>query len=188
MNVTLILLILLLLLLTGTPISIALGMTVLTFLVLFSSFALDTVDIVSQRLFTGLESFAIMAVPFFVLSGTLLTEGGIARAHHPLRARAGGLDARRAGDGGNPRLRILRHHLRFESGDRGGDRFDHAAGDGQARLSETIRGGRDRHVGLARHPDSAFDRDDHLRGQHLGVRRQTVHGRRRAGHPAGRRC
>jgi len=78
MNVTLILLILLLLLLTGTPISIALGMTVLTFLTLFSSFALDTVDIVSQRLFTGLESFAIMAVPFFVLSGTLLTEGGIA--------------------------------------------------------------------------------------------------------------
>jgi C4-dicarboxylate transporter DctM subunit len=69
-NVTLILVILLALLLTGTPISIALGMTVLTFLVLLSSFSIDTVDIVSQRLFTGLESFAIMAVPFFVLSGS----------------------------------------------------------------------------------------------------------------------
>ena len=79
MNVTLILVILLVLLLTGTPISIALGMTVLTFLALFSSFSIDTVDIVSQRLFTGLESFAIMAVPFFVLSGTFLTDGGIAR-------------------------------------------------------------------------------------------------------------
>src|SRR5258708_2003916 len=66
-------------LLTGTPISIALGMTVLTFLALFSSFSIDTVDIVSQRLFTGLESFAIMAVPFFVLSGSFLTDGGIAR-------------------------------------------------------------------------------------------------------------
>ncbi|HKB82484.1 MAG TPA: TRAP transporter large permease subunit [Burkholderiales bacterium] len=79
MNVTLILAILLAMLLTGTPISIALGMTVLTFLALFSSFSIDTVDIVSQRLFTGLESFAIMAVPFFVLSGSFLTDGGIAR-------------------------------------------------------------------------------------------------------------
>ena len=50
MNVTLILVIFLALLLTGTPISIALGMTVLTFLALFSSLSIDTVDIVSQRL------------------------------------------------------------------------------------------------------------------------------------------
>jgi C4-dicarboxylate transporter DctM subunit len=70
--------ILVLLLLTGTPISIALGMTVLTFLVLFSSFSLETVDVISQRLFTGLESFAIMAVPFFILAGVFLTEGGAA--------------------------------------------------------------------------------------------------------------
>jgi C4-dicarboxylate transporter DctM subunit len=70
--------ILIALLLTGTPISIALGMTVLTFLVFFSSFSLETVDVISQRLFTGLESFAIMAVPFFILAGTFLTEGGIA--------------------------------------------------------------------------------------------------------------
>lgn len=70
--------ILLLLLLTGTPISIALGMTVLTFLLGFSSFSMDTVNIISQRLFTGLESFAIMAVPFFVLSGQFLIDGKIA--------------------------------------------------------------------------------------------------------------
>ena len=69
MNVALILVILLALLLTGTPISIALGMTVLTFLALFSSFSIETVDIVSQRLFTGLESFAIMAVPFLSATG-----------------------------------------------------------------------------------------------------------------------
>ena len=52
------------LLATGTPISIALGLTVLVYLVGFSSFSMETVDIISQRLFTGLESFAIMAVPF----------------------------------------------------------------------------------------------------------------------------
>ncbi|MEX0959743.1 MAG: TRAP transporter large permease subunit [Burkholderiales bacterium] len=78
MTALLILTILLVLLLTGTPISIALGMTVLTFLVLFASFSMAMVDVLSQRLFTGLESFAIMAVPFFILAGVFLTEGGIA--------------------------------------------------------------------------------------------------------------
>ena len=71
--------ILLLLLITGTPISIALGMTVLVFLLGFSTFSMDTVNIISQRLFTGLESYAIMAVPFFVLSGQFLIDGKIAK-------------------------------------------------------------------------------------------------------------
>jgi C4-dicarboxylate transporter DctM subunit len=73
----LILLILLLLLATGTPISIALGLTVLVYLAGFSGFSMETVDIISQRLFTGLESFALMAIPFFILAGTFLTEGGV---------------------------------------------------------------------------------------------------------------
>ncbi len=70
--------ILMLLLLTSTPISIALGTTVLVFLLGFSSFSFDTINIISQRLFTGLESFSIMAVPFFVLSGQFLIDGKIA--------------------------------------------------------------------------------------------------------------
>jgi len=74
-----ILTILVLLLLTGTPISIALGMTVMAFMLGFSSFDMTTVNIISQRLFTGLESFSIMAVPFFVLAGTFLTDGGVAK-------------------------------------------------------------------------------------------------------------
>jgi C4-dicarboxylate transporter DctM subunit len=67
------------LLLTGMPISIALGLTVLAFLALVSSLSLDTISIVSQKLFTGLDNFAIMAIPFFVLSGTFLATGGAAR-------------------------------------------------------------------------------------------------------------
>jgi C4-dicarboxylate transporter, DctM subunit len=78
MTALIIVTILLVLLATGTPISIALGLTVLAFLAGFSSFSMETVDIVSQRLFTGLESFAIMAIPFFVLAGAFLTEGGVA--------------------------------------------------------------------------------------------------------------
>jgi C4-dicarboxylate transporter DctM subunit len=69
-------LLLALLLLTGTPISIALGMAVLVFLFTMSNIP---IEIITQRLFTGLDNFAIMAVPFFVLSGVLLTEGGVAR-------------------------------------------------------------------------------------------------------------
>lgn len=78
MTAAIIVAILLVLLATGTPISIALGLTVLAFLVGFSDFSMETVDIVSQRLFTGLESFALMAIPFFVLAGAFLTEGGVA--------------------------------------------------------------------------------------------------------------
>ena len=79
MTAALIMGILTLMLITGTPISIALGMTVLVFLLGFSSFDMQTVNIISQRLFTGLESFAIMAVPFFVLAGAFLTDGGVAK-------------------------------------------------------------------------------------------------------------
>ncbi len=79
MTAAIILSILVVLLLTGTPISIALGMTVLAFMLGFSSLDMTTVNIISQRLFTGLESFAIMAVPFFVLAGAFLTDGGVAK-------------------------------------------------------------------------------------------------------------
>jgi C4-dicarboxylate transporter, DctM subunit len=78
MTAIIILSILLVLLLTSTPISIALGTTVLIYLLGFSSFSIETVNIISQRLFTGLESFSIMAVPFFVLSGQFLIDGKIA--------------------------------------------------------------------------------------------------------------
>lgn len=64
------------LMLTGMPISIALGLTVLTFL-----FAMTDVPIeaVALKLFTGIESFEIMAIPFFILAGNFLTHGGVAR-------------------------------------------------------------------------------------------------------------
>ena len=76
MNATIIFVLLILLMLTGMPISIALGMTVLTFL-----FTMTTVPIesVALKLFTGIEKFEIMAIPFFILAGNFLTHGGVAR-------------------------------------------------------------------------------------------------------------
>ena len=62
--------------LTGMPISIALGLTVLTFLFVLSDVPIASV---SMKLFTGLESFEIMAIPFFILAGNFLTHGGVAR-------------------------------------------------------------------------------------------------------------
>ncbi len=67
---------LILLLLTGTPVSIALGLTVLTALLTLTSVPLDAVAL---KLFTGMEKFEIMAVPFFILAGAFLTHGGVAK-------------------------------------------------------------------------------------------------------------
>ena len=62
--------------LTGTPISIALGLTVLTFVVTMTEVPLQSVAL---KLFTGIEKFEIMAIPFFILAGNFLTYGGVAR-------------------------------------------------------------------------------------------------------------
>lgn len=67
---------LMLLMLTGMPISIALGLTVLTFLFTMTSVPIESVAL---KLFTGIEKFEIMAIPFFILAGNFLTHGGVAR-------------------------------------------------------------------------------------------------------------
>jgi C4-dicarboxylate transporter DctM subunit len=64
------------LMLTGMPISIALGLTVLGFLFTMTEVPIDTVAL---KLFTGIEKFEIMAIPFFILAGNFLTHGGVAR-------------------------------------------------------------------------------------------------------------
>ena len=76
MNTLFIFALLIALMLSGMPISIALGLTVLTFL-----FALTDVPVqaVALKLFTGIEKFEIMAIPFFILAGNFLTHGGVAR-------------------------------------------------------------------------------------------------------------
>jgi C4-dicarboxylate transporter DctM subunit len=64
------------LMLTGMPISISLGLTVLTFLFTMTHVPLESVAL---KLFTGIEKFEIMAIPFFILAGNFLTHGGVAR-------------------------------------------------------------------------------------------------------------
>ncbi|GGY12751.1 TRAP transporter large permease [Paludibacterium paludis] len=64
------------LMLTGMPISIALGLTVLIFMFTMTSVPVESVAL---KLFTGIEKFEIMAIPFFILAGNFLTHGGVAR-------------------------------------------------------------------------------------------------------------
>jgi TRAP-type mannitol/chloroaromatic compound transport system permease large subunit len=64
------------LMLTGMPISISLGLTVLTFLFTLTQVPLESVAL---KLFTGIEKFEIMAIPFFILAGNFLTHGGVAK-------------------------------------------------------------------------------------------------------------
>jgi C4-dicarboxylate transporter, DctM subunit len=64
------------LMLTGMPISISLGLTVLTYLFTMTNVPIESVAL---KLFTGIEKFEIMAIPFFILAGNFLTHGGVAR-------------------------------------------------------------------------------------------------------------
>jgi C4-dicarboxylate transporter, DctM subunit len=67
---------LLALMVTGMPVSIALGLTVLVFLFTLTHVPIEAV---SMKLFTGIQGFEIMAIPFFILAGNFLTHGGVAR-------------------------------------------------------------------------------------------------------------
>ncbi|MGZ5249412.1 MAG: TRAP transporter large permease subunit, partial [Caldimonas sp.] len=76
MNTLLIFTLLVVLMLTGMPISISLGLTVLSFLFFLTQVPIESVAL---KLFTGIEKFEIMAIPFFILAGNFLTHGGVAK-------------------------------------------------------------------------------------------------------------
>ena len=184
------------LMLTGMPISIALGLTVLTFLFFMTSVPIESVAL---KLFTGIEKFEIMAIPFFILAGNFLTHGGVARRmiefaqddDRPLGRRTG----HRRHDGGS----AVFSGVGILAGDRRRDRLDHAAGDVVGRLSQALCRRRHRHRRRARQSDSALDHHGDLRGidqrrglfrpgrraGQLRIGRAIVHGRHGAGRDPG---
>ena len=65
-----------LLIAVGMPIGYAIAAsTILTFL----STGAVSLSLVSQNAFTGLDSFVLLAIPFFILAGILMSKGGVAR-------------------------------------------------------------------------------------------------------------
>ena len=63
------------LLLVGLPIAFVLGATGLTHLLVIGNAAFYPVAI--QRMFSGINSFSLMAIPFFVLAGELMNRGRV---------------------------------------------------------------------------------------------------------------
>ena len=58
----------------SVPVAVALGVAVFIAVCFFSPFPL--VGIV-QRMITGIDSFVLVSIPFFMLTGRLMNEGGI---------------------------------------------------------------------------------------------------------------
>ncbi len=65
-----------LLLLAGVPIAIILGITTTVALYLFTNTPLQ---ILTQQLFNALDKFILLAIPFFIVAGSIMTKGAIAR-------------------------------------------------------------------------------------------------------------
>ncbi|WP_437664768.1 TRAP transporter large permease [Sorangium sp. So ce1182] len=65
------------LLLLNVPVAVCIGLS--TVLTIASLGDVPTAYIVAQRMSTGIASFPLLAIPFFVLSGLLMGEGGMAR-------------------------------------------------------------------------------------------------------------
>ncbi|MDG5787132.1 TRAP transporter large permease [Evansella sp. AB-P1] len=63
------------LLLIGTPIAIALGLTSIIAMYL----ADINLAVAAQTMFSGIDSFTLMAIPFFIFAGDLMLSGGMSR-------------------------------------------------------------------------------------------------------------
>jgi len=64
------------LLLVGAPIGVALGLS--TAIVIYTIIKIPLI-VVSQRMFTAIDSFSFMAVPFFMLAGSFMASGGVTK-------------------------------------------------------------------------------------------------------------
>lgn len=61
----------------GVPVSIGIGLS--SFVTILLSLPFDMTVIASaQKMITGLDNFALLAIPFFILSGNIMNNGGIA--------------------------------------------------------------------------------------------------------------
>lgn len=61
----------------GLPVAYSIGIST-TITILINITAMPGITTVAQRMTTGIDSFALLAIPFFVLAGELMNRGGIA--------------------------------------------------------------------------------------------------------------
>jgi tripartite ATP-independent transporter DctM subunit len=65
------------LLLYGVPVAYSIGISTTLVLVINMAF-MPSVTTVGQRMTTGIDNFALLAIPFFILAGELMNRGGVA--------------------------------------------------------------------------------------------------------------
>lgn len=61
----------------GVPISFGIGIASLLTIMLSLDFT-AALSVISQKMASGLDSFALLAIPFFILAGNIMNQGGIA--------------------------------------------------------------------------------------------------------------
>ena len=71
---TILLLSLVVFLVIGVPVAYSLGLSTFTYFVLVQP---DIMHVLPQRLFSGMESYALIALPLFILMGQVMNKGGI---------------------------------------------------------------------------------------------------------------
>lgn len=76
MDILVLLLVFFLLLIIGVPISISLILSAFSYVVLFMD--IPTI-IIGQQMLKGVDSFSLMAIPFFIIAGALMESGGISK-------------------------------------------------------------------------------------------------------------
>jgi len=77
MTITLLLGSLVILLLLNIPIAVSLGLA--TFIAIVGGGLSIPLEVIPQRMFTSIDSFPFMAIPFFMLAGSIMQSGGISK-------------------------------------------------------------------------------------------------------------
>ena len=171
------------LLMFGFPIFLLLLVTSFVLMIFFFPVPLTAIHL---TIFNSLNKYALLAVPFFIFAGDLMSRGGISTRTPAL----GRLDRRR-----RPRqraddvARLCRAVRRGVGRDHGGDRRGRPAD-----LSAPAAGGLQRALFLGSHhgrrrdrqPDPAVHRLHHLRHRRRHLDHRTVCGGHRTGPAAGR--
>ena len=157
------------LMILGLPVALAMAVSSLLY-ILVTGVAPDVV--LAQRMIAGVESFPLLAVPFFILAGNLMNIAGVTGPHLQLRGGAGRLDEGRARPGEHHGLGDLLRHVGHSTRRRRRARHDRDQGDEGPRLLDRVRRGRDRGVGHPRadHPALPAVRDLRHDGERLDRR------------------
>jgi C4-dicarboxylate transporter DctM subunit len=166
----------------GMPVAISLGLSSLLTIAFFSQ---DSLASMSIKLFETSEHYTLMAIPFFVLAGNLMSTGGVAKRMVRVCHRCGGPPARRLGHCVHPGLHVVCGGVGLQPGHRGGHWLHRDRRHGQERLHQGVRRWRDLQRWHAGHPDSAFHRDGGLCRRDRSVGGSPVHGGRHSRSAAG---